>query len=236
MFTAAVDVMDNLFEDYYSGCTKDSLQNANRRNQSSILLGFTKSRTVIVTFPKNSGEFNPTRIQSSSDVFDKNQKHRHNFHPTTTIPRIGSLTHRHESRHNCSTHHPSTSSGRYIDYIAILIHFKGSNTFENFRANTITLPNNPWQRAVIGQRIWFAFEQIKTANEEERKGIQEGRKREAAPIPWLRWARPDGRTGKTRSQENFKSWWIVNVTGCDREEGREVISYVTVLFAAELDV
>jgi len=144
---------------------------------------------------------------------------------------------------NCSPVHLSAPDKPSRGCVILSIHSKCVGSFPSVGnwghttsgvCRTVTLPADSWRRAAVGRRIWCAFDEFKMKNEEERK-IAEGPKRIVAPIPWLRWTRPDGSSGQTRSQENFKHWWIETVVDRTDSGRRQPPAYMMLLFHVELD-
>lgn len=78
------------------------------------------------------------------------------------------------------------------------------------------LPHELRRLESIRDVIWQEFEALVEENELERALVRQdsagssygkGAMKQKAPIPWLKWAAPDGRTGQTRSRENFVQLW-----------------------------
>ena len=131
---------------------------------------------------------------------------------------------------NCAAIHEPAKNMWYRDCLVVSIRIKRRlHGFDKgVGPSVLTLPPSRKKRAAIGTQIWEAFERMKQANEEEREVVKQGKKRDVAPIPWLRFTGKDGRSHQTRNEQNYKSWWMDNVvTGVGTQLP---LTHLTVLF------
>lgn len=71
---------------------------------------------------------------------------------------------------------------------------------------------------------------MKAENDVEREAVEQGRKRDVAPIPWLKWTGKERRSGKTRNEGNFHCLWAEKVVGEDVGRGDGTMAYISVPF------
>lgn len=97
----------------------------------------------------------------------------------------------------------------------------------------LLLPTSIREQALLFDDIWFRFVDVKHENADLRHRVRSlsaarGELRQQAPIPWLRWTRIDGSSGKTRNQENYEKLWKTFVHTTEEDGQKVPVAWLTI--------
>lgn len=133
---------------------------------------------------------------------------------------------------NCAAFHGPVDGQWFLDCLTVSVRIKGTNDQDSIPGapKFMLLPNSRSERSILGEQIWTAFERMKIDNEVLRSRIKGAKKRDVAPVPWLKWTGRLGTSGQTRNKENFRCWWIENVVGEENGIQNGTMAYLLIRF------